>query len=176
MPKPSKPADLRITRKRRAKPGPKPKVKPKAKTSSRPGTPTKFRDEFIPLARSMCEVGASLADLAQVFEVSEATIYRWRAENPEFHAAIQVGEYCAEAAIKGALFQRAKGYTFETYETKVVGEEEIQVRKVQHIPPDTKAGIFLLTQIKKREDSSGVGSFLKTINCRPIRPREVDSV
>ena len=67
---------------------------------------TDYRAEYAELARNYCLLGATDADLATFFDVSERTIYRWKKNQPEFAAAIVEGSRHANAKVTGRLYDR----------------------------------------------------------------------
>lgn len=71
------------------------------------GKPSLFRDEFPELARNLCLLGAIDRDLAQVFEVSERTINRWKRQHPDFAAALKAGKAVADGDVAKALYDKA---------------------------------------------------------------------
>jgi transposase len=52
------------------------------KTEKPPGRPTKYRHEYCHRANSFCKLGATDEELAKVFGVNEATLYRWQKRTP----------------------------------------------------------------------------------------------
>lgn len=67
---------------------------------------TDYRPEYAQLARNYCLLGATDADLAEFFDVSQRTIIRWKKKNPEFAAAITEGSRHANAKVTGRLYDR----------------------------------------------------------------------
>jgi transposase-like protein len=46
--------------------------------------PSLYNPEWMPnVAKVMCELGATMSELAQAFEVSSATLYKWLNQYPE---------------------------------------------------------------------------------------------
>lgn len=71
------------------------------------GRPTKYRKEMCEQATRLCLLGAKDSELAAFFEVSEATLYNWRNEHPEFLEALSDGKENADAAVAKSLYQQA---------------------------------------------------------------------
>lgn len=125
----------------------------------RRGRPTDYRPEFCAQAEELCKLGAIDKDLAELFEVDERTINRWKDAHPEFRQSIRAGKILADMAVAGRLHQRALGFEFEenhpvklkrtTYDgsgKKLTEEEVVQVVPVKRVvPPDTLAAKFWLT-------------------------------
>ena len=101
--------------------------------------PTKYKPEFCKKARALCQRGATDIELADAFEVSLATIYRWRNSEPEFCEAVKAGKDAADDRVERSLYQRAVGYTFES--EKVFQYQGVIVRADtrEHVPPDPGA-------------------------------------
>ncbi|RNC66457.1 helix-turn-helix domain-containing protein [Proteiniphilum sp. X52] len=109
------------------------------------GRPTKYKTEYDKLAYKFCLLGATDADLATFFEVTETTINNWKIEHPLFFESIKKGREIADANVATRLYKRATGYTckttkFATYEGQITDEKEYE----EHYPPDTTAAIFWL--------------------------------
>jgi hypothetical protein len=81
------------------------------------GRPSKYQPEFADQARKLCLLGATDAELADFFEVCEATINNWKSEHVGFLESIRAGKVKADAEVADSLFRRATG-------------EEIQLEKV----------------------------------------------
>src|SRR3990170_280949 len=81
------------------------------------GRPSKYQEEFAEQARKLCLLGATDGELADFFEVCEATINNWKHEHPGFLESIRAGKIKADAEVADSLYRRATG-------------EEIQLEKV----------------------------------------------
>ena len=105
------------------------------------GRPTAYKPEFVNIARVMCRNGASDADLAEAFEVTTVTIWRWQAEHADFCNAlkIQKGEY--DERIKRSLAQRALGYSYDAVKIFMPSgaTEPVYAAYREHVPPDPGA-------------------------------------
>jgi uncharacterized protein YjcR len=64
------------------------------------GRPTQFKAEYTRLAKSMCALGATDAELAEAFEVSITTINTWKARHKEFSAALKMGKAEADERVE----------------------------------------------------------------------------
>jgi hypothetical protein len=109
-----------------------------------PGQPTLFRDEYIEQAYKLTLLGATDKELANFFDVCEATITNWKQNLPEFLASIKSGKEKADANVAERLYQRAMGY--EHPETKVFCQEGeiIEHEVIKHYPPEVAAIAFWL--------------------------------
>lgn len=108
------------------------------------GRPSKYDPSICKKVTKLCLLGATDKDLADFFEVDEATINRWKHQYPEFCESIKKGKIEADAQVANRLFKRAVGYKapdihFSAYEGMVT-----QTPYIKHYPPDTTAAIFWL--------------------------------
>lgn len=138
------------------------------------GQPTKYRTQYCKPARALCELGATDIELAEYFDVSIPTIWRWRNEHKEFFKASKDGKSGADARVVQSLFSRASGYSHPDVEIKVVSRGEgvsevVEVPVIKHYPPDPTSMIFWLKNRQPKEwrdktetvlsDPNGKGAF-----------------
>ncbi len=110
------------------------------------GRPTKFKQEMVEQARKLCELGATDKDVADFFNVTTRTLYRWQIERPEFCHALTLGKDGPDNRVERSLFHRANGYSHKAvkiFADPKTGMEHI-VEYEEHYPPDTSAAIFWL--------------------------------
>ncbi|MCA8251777.1 terminase [Burkholderia sp. AU31624] len=69
--------------------------------------PTKFKPEFVELARNYCLLGATDVDLARFFGTTDRTIRTWKLQHPEFAEALEQAKEVADAEVVGALYTNA---------------------------------------------------------------------
>lgn len=93
--------------------------------------------------------------MADLLEVDEATVNRWKTEHPEFCESVKKGKDYADANVAERLYQRAIGFEHDSEEIKVVSigkegsvVERVPVRKVY--PPDPTSAIFWLKNRKPK--------------------------
>lgn len=117
------------------------------------GRPTAYKDEFAAQAAKLCELGATDADLAEFFEVSERTINRWQVRFPEFCRSLKVGKDTADDRVERSLFHRANGYTYDAVKIFMPAgaKEPAYAPYREHVPPDTTACIFWLKNRRKEQ-------------------------
>lgn len=118
------------------------------KTRTR-GRPSRYRNEFAEQACKLTLLGATDADMADFFEVGEATINRWKQAHPEFRESIKRGKAVADAAVAESLYKRAVGYSHPEDDIRTVsvggGLSQIVITPTtKHYPPETVAAIFWL--------------------------------
>ena len=109
------------------------------------GRPTGYRKEYADQARKLCLLlGAEDKHLAEIFDVSERTVNRWKKAHPEFCQSIRDGKLAADMIVVSRLYDRAVGMSivkthFSTYQGDVTAIEYLE-----QIPPDVKAQSFWL--------------------------------
>lgn len=99
---------------------------------------------FPPLARDLCLLGATNADLGEFFAHGERTVERWIREKPEFRAAVLEGRELADAKVAKSLYRRATGW--EQPAVKIMQHEgqPVIVDYTERFPADTGAAIHWL--------------------------------
>jgi hypothetical protein len=121
------------------------------------GRPTDYREEFNEQAVKLCRLGATDKELADFFEVSEATINNWKINFPKFLESIKEGKELADANVAQRLYERAIGFEHDSEEIKVVaigdkqGSEVVRVPIRKIYPPDSTAAIFWLKNRRPKE-------------------------
>jgi hypothetical protein len=115
------------------------------------GRPTDYRPEFAQEAAEQCERGATDQEIADYFEVSVRTLYRWKNKFPEFCQALKSSKAPADERVERSLFERATGYERDEVDIRVVGGEIVQTMVRKFYPPDTTAAIFWLKNRKPAE-------------------------
>lgn len=105
-----------------------------------PGQPEQYKEEYNEQVYKLCLLGAIDKEIADFFDVCEATINNWKKKYPEFLESIKKGKIIADANVAESLYNRAVG--FEIKETKFaqcegVFTDEREVTKI--IPGDVKA-------------------------------------
>lgn len=110
------------------------------------GRPSSYKPEFVEQARKLCELGATDIDLADFFEVSGRTIYRWQAEFPEFCQALKAGKAAADERVERSLYHKAVGYTHDAVKIFLPAgaAKPVYAPYREHVAPDTTAAIFWL--------------------------------
>ena len=121
-------------------------------TKARMGRPSSYKPEFAKMARHLCKLGATDADLAVAFEVSIPTIDTWKAKRPDFLGSLKAGKADADDRVERSLYSRAVGYSFNSEKIFCNKDGEVtRVPIVEHVPPDVTAQIFWLKNRKPSE-------------------------
>lgn len=114
--------------------------------------PSKFKPEFVELARKLAALGATDREAADFFEVDEATLHRWKHTQPEFCESLKVGKETADARVEQSLYRRAVGYSHDAVKIAINAEGKVtEAPFTEHYPPDTTAMIFWLKNRKPGE-------------------------
>jgi hypothetical protein len=116
-----------------------------------PGRPTSYHPDHCDLAREHCLLGATNAELAEVFGVVSRTIDNWIAHHPDFGAAVREGRRQADAKVAASLYARAVGFQHKTERTFLYRGEPKTYSITVAYPPDTHACIFWLRN-RRRAD------------------------
>jgi len=132
----------------------------------RTGRPTSFKTEYVEISRALCTVGATDAELAEVFGVSTRTIAYWQVKYPDFLQATLGAKEAFDGRVERQLAQCALGYTVDVPATrtlpmldeqgnfvmdgKVVVTEEVEVLVRRYIPPDSNAALKWLS-VRQRD-------------------------
>lgn len=116
------------------------------------GRPSKYKPEYAEQAQKLCLLGATDAELADFFEVSEQTVNAWKKDHPEFLESIKRGKQIADATVAEKLYHRAIGYEHpEVITATFQGQITDTMEVVKHYAPDPTAAIFWLKNRQKEK-------------------------
>lgn len=113
------------------------------------GRPTDYKPEYAEQAEKLCRLGATDAELADFFEVSDRTIYRWQSRHDEFCQALKAGKEFADERVERSLYHKAVGYSFDAEKVFQHQGEILRAPYREHIPPSDTAAIFWLKNRRK---------------------------
>ncbi len=120
------------------------------------GRPTLYKPEFVKQAAKLCDLGATDAELASFFGVTEVTLNRWKVSHPEFCKSIKVAKEALDNRVERSLYNRAVGYTYPSEKIMTVAQgggvssvERVKIK--EHVPPDVTAQIFWLKNRRKQD-------------------------
>lgn len=108
-----------------------------------------FTEDMAEFAKDLCLLGATDQDLAKHFEVTLATINNWKRKHLSFRLAIKAGKFVADSQVAASLFQRAKGWSCEETDIRVIDKKVVLTKFTKHYPPDTTAAIYILNNRQK---------------------------
>ncbi len=122
------------------------------------GRPTKYDATFNEQVYKLCLVGATDKDLADFFDVCEATINNWKLEHPRFLESIKKGKQVADSHVAEKLYQRAIGYQYTETKTEQENNKTKNTQIVKTVVPDPTAQIFWLKnrQPQKWRDAKNI--------------------
>lgn len=126
-------------------------AKPKKdKTEPAPvGRPTKYEADYAEQGYKLCLLGATDKELADFFEVSEATLNNWKHEHPKFLESIKKGKDHADSNVADRLYQRATGFNHPEEQIFQFQGQVVRAQTVKQYAPDTVACIFWLKNRQK---------------------------
>ena len=108
----------------------------------RTGRPSRYKPAFVEQARLFCRLGADNEDLAALFSVSVATLYRWLERYPEFGLAAAIGRAQGAGLEKPGLYKRAIGYDFSARRAfRTRAGDLIAADVMCHVPADPAAAL-----------------------------------
>jgi hypothetical protein len=114
------------------------------KTKIGRGRPSSFNPIYCDQAYKLCLLGATDKQLADFFDVAEATINNWKLDHPEFLESLKKGKIVADSNVAEALYERAKGYKHpDAHISNYQGEITI-TPITKYYPPDTAAAFIWL--------------------------------
>lgn len=115
------------------------------------GRPTKFKPEYVNIIKAMCELGATVTELADALGVADSTVYLWATKYPELQDAMKLGRDAADERVVNALYHRALGYSHPEDDIRVVNGQIEITPTVKHYPPDATSMIFWLKNRRPTE-------------------------
>lgn len=115
-------------------------------------------------------------DLALFLGCSRSTLNLWKAKHPEFSDAIRLARDRACVEVVQSMFARATGYTHKAHKFFNHDGQIISHEYLEHYPPDTAAGMFLLKnwqpdtwRDKQLQEHTGLdGAPIRIQDCPPM--------
>jgi hypothetical protein len=128
------------------KPGAKAKRPGRAKAPAKKPAhrPSDYSPEYADQVKSLCAHGFTDKELADHFGVHVSTLYRWQHAHPDFRESLKSGRDFADERVERSLYHRAVGYSFKAEKVFQFQGEIVRAATIEHVPPDTTAGIFWL--------------------------------
>ena len=107
---------------------------------SRRGRPAyKYNPQYAVVAEAMLRKGGTTAELAEVFDISIRTVYKWRCTYPDFDAAFSSIGHEFDSRIERTLAERCLGYTYDAVKIFNFQGKPLIVPYQEHVPPDIGA-------------------------------------
>lgn len=120
------------------------------------GRPSKYREEYAQQARMFVERGATDRELAELFGVHRATVYRWKHEHVEFCDAVNTrARETVDARVERAFYERCVGYEYESERVFCRDGLVTRVPVTEHVPPDPSACLKSRRSDEWREKKTG---------------------
>lgn len=123
------------------------RIRAAARQGVRAGRKTLYTADMDEAARVHAATGKTDEGIAKELGVSITTLRNWRESHPSLHIAIQVGrDHWSTTAVEDSLIKRALGYEYkEVAVQKVKGKPVCTTVTKRHMPPDSRAAQFVLT-------------------------------
>lgn len=151
------------------------------KPTGRPeGRPPKYTADHPAMAQAAAEAGATDQEIADLFAVDIRTVHRWKIDYPEFCHSLKIAKEPADDRTERSLFHRANGYSYPAVKIFMPAgaTEPVIVPYIEHVPPDTTAGIFWLKNRRpdqwrdKREMEHSASASLAEMVLNSMKERE----
>ena len=121
------------------------------------GRPSKYDKEVKPHLQEIKEAvekGATIAEIAEAFNISESSIYKYKNQYKEFAEIFAFAREQIVIQIKAALLKKALGYEYteerKTGRADKDGEKIVNVEQItKHMPPSETAAAMLLRNYDK---------------------------
>jgi hypothetical protein len=108
-----------------------------------------FLPDHLDQVRAIAMRGISEEQMSEIFDISRKQMGQWKAQYPLFKDALEAGYTDADAAVLGALYQSAVGYTHDEEKIFQWDGEIVRAETVKHYKPDTAAIKLWLTNRQK---------------------------
>lgn len=115
------------------------------------GRPTAYKKEYNEQVTKLCRLGATDIEIADFFEVSESTLNLWKKKHPQFSESIKKGKEISDMEVANSLYNRAKGYEYETVKVFQFQGEPVIVPVIEKVAPDTGAAMAWLKNRRPKE-------------------------
>jgi hypothetical protein len=107
---------------------------------SKRGRPVyKYNPQYAHVAKRALEKGALISEIADLFGINNATVWKWRQTYPDFDAAFGKLGNVFDQRIERTLAERAAGYTYDAVKIFQNKGVPVVVPYKEHVPPDVGA-------------------------------------
>lgn len=116
------------------------------------GRPTAYKPEYVKQVAKLCEMGATVNEIADFYGVHETTVLAWSHKHKEFSHALKVGRDPADDRVEMSLYRRATGFE-KVIEKEIIDKngETKTIKEKVFVPPETTAAIFWLKNRRRHE-------------------------
>ena len=110
------------------------------------GRPPSYKPEYAEQAEKLCRLGATDREIADFFDVSTPTIWRWAHKYDAFCNALRAGKDACDDRVERALYNRAIGYSHDAVKIFMPASATAPVYApyTEHVPPDVGAASLWL--------------------------------
>lgn len=129
-----------------------------------------FKPEYVAQVKKLAAIGLTDIEIADVFGVSDRTLYRWKSEFADFAKAMKLGKKGPDDRVAASLFQRAVGYEIKVEKVFQHNGTVVRAESVEHIPGSVTAAIFWLKNragwkdVSRQELTGPAGAPIETTN------------
>jgi hypothetical protein len=117
-----------------------------AKSDGKAAEKMRYLRRFANIAKVMCLNGVPLGQIADAFEVDEATINKWKRTHKDFAVAFQHGMDLANGRVRRSLYALACGYEYPDVKIFRYRGRVIYAPYEVHVPASVEAAVFWLTK------------------------------
>ena len=118
---------------------------------------SKYNKDFPLLAEGFAREGLNDIEIGKKLGIAKNTFYKYIKKYKDFGDALKRGKSPIDTEVENLLLKRARGYEYEevTIEKKTNKNGEVIMKHIKklmkHIPPDTTAQIFWLSNRKNKQ-------------------------
>lgn len=105
------------------------------------GRPSSYTPDFARQAELICRLGATEAQLAEIFAVHPETLRRWRARHPAFAEAMRAGRAMADLQVTMGLYRAAVGYEHKQTRVALHRGKPVSFEITRHQHPRVSAAL-----------------------------------
>ncbi len=98
-----------------------------------------FLPDHLDQVRAIAMRGIDEEQMSKLFDISPRQLGLWKTQYPAFKDALEAGYTDADAAVLGALYQVATGYTHDEEKIFQWDGEVIRADTIKHYKPDVQA-------------------------------------
>jgi len=115
--------------------------------------PTDYRESYVDGAKKLAKLGATDEEIADFFNISTRTLYRWKNTHEEFCQALKAGKEEADNRVERSLYQRAIGYERDAVKIFMPAgkDDPVYAPYKEAVTADTTAAIFWLKNRRSDE-------------------------
>lgn len=119
------------------------------------GRPSKYQKSMCVVAKAMAKLGAIEIEIAEEIGIGLTTLRSYARKHKEFSESLKIPAAVANARVKGSLFAKATGYSYEEERIVVVKGVVKRIKVMVHVPPSDRA-IDLWARSKMRSEFGAV--------------------